>query len=213
MAKRGGKHGRVNIGQTGQDRLLLHYPMCMTNPDHPNCASKCQKTFTSHQGRIQVRDYASYSSCLWQIKLPPNRTIELQFVDEFDLEYHYLCGYDRVHIFSGSIDGDNQRQARFCGPRHGVANDFAWDGSQRNVATNGAMNFFSAPYNIRNNNAIIGFDADQSFVGGGFTLVWNSRPMYEYDFTDVFEAHEFVTKQADYLFNSVFFGTVKGKWF
>jgi len=73
------------------------------------------------------------------------------------------------------------------------------------------MNFFSHPYDIQNNNAIIGFDADQNLVGGGFTLVWNSHKIYDYDFTDIFEAHEFVTKKADYLFNSVFFGTVKEK--
>ena len=74
------------------------------------------------------------------------------------------------------------------------------------------MNFFSHPYDIQNNNAIIGFDADQNLVGGGFTLVWNSHKIYDYDFTDIFEAHEFVTKKADYLFNSVFFGTVKGTY-
>ena len=89
----------------------------MTFPDHPNCKSSCQKTFTSFSGRIEVSDYESYTSCLWQIKLPPTRTIEIQFEGKFDLEFHYQCGYDRVHIFSGTVDGDNQRQARFCGPK------------------------------------------------------------------------------------------------
>ena len=32
--KRKGKHGRVNMGDGNQDRLLLHHPMCMTFPDH-----------------------------------------------------------------------------------------------------------------------------------------------------------------------------------
>jgi len=209
VEKRGGKHGRVNMGDGNQDRLLLHHPMCMTFPDHPNCEESCQQTFTSFSGKIEIKDYESYTSCLWQIKLPPTRTIEIQFTGDFDLEYHYQCGYDRVHIFSGSIDGDNQRQGRFCGPKG--SDEFPWDGSKRNVATNGEMNFFSHPFDIQNNNAIIGFDADQNLVGGGFTLEWNSHKIYEYDFTDVFEAHEFVTKKADYLFNSVFFGTVKEK--
>ena len=105
------------MGDGNQDRLLLHHPMCMTFPDHPNCKSSCQKTFTSFSGRIEVSDYESYTSCLWQIKLPPTRTIEIQFEGKFDLEFHYQCGYDRVHIFSGTVDGDNQRQARFCGPK------------------------------------------------------------------------------------------------
>ena len=74
------------------------------------------------------------------------------------------------------------------------------------------MNFFTSPYDIRNNNAIVGFDADQSFVGGGFTLKWNSHKMYEYDFTNVFEAHEFVTKTANHLFNNVMFNTDRGKF-
>jgi len=54
-------------------------------------------------------------------------------------------------------------------------------------------------FDIRNSQAFVGFDADQSIIGGGFTLKWNARRMYEYDFTDVFEAHEFVTKEAGFL--------------
>lgn len=204
VEKRNGKHGRVVMGNK-QDRLLLHHPICMTFPDHPNCDSTCQKTFTAFSGEISVQDYQSYRSCLWQIKLPPTRTIEFQFVGDFDLEYHRQCGYDRVHIFSGLLDGDNQRQGRFCGPRSG--HEFPYDGSGRNVPTDGKMNFFTQPFDIRNNNAIVGFDADQTLVGGGFTLKWNSRQMYSHDFTDVFEAHEFITTTAAYLFNDVMFDT------
>ena len=230
--KRGGKHGRVNLGDENNDRLLLHHPICMTYPEDAKCKAECQQTFTQNSGEIQVSDYESFTSCLWQIKLPPTRTIELQFVGDFDLEYHFQCGYDRVHIFSGSIDGDNQRQARFCGPKGKFksetqiypkyskfcrvlisslgSDEFPWDGSKRNVAVNGEMNFFTAPFNIHNNNAIIGFDADQNLVGGGFTLKWNSHKIYDYDFTDVFESHEFVTTTAKYLFNSVQFNSVRG---
>ena len=35
---------------------------------------------------------------------------------------------------------------------------------------------------------------------------------YEFDFTDVFEAHEFLTKKADNLFNSLSFETDKSKF-
>ena len=72
------------------------------------------------------------------------------------------------------------------------------------------MNFFTQPFDIRNNQAFVGFDADQSFIGGGFTLQWNARRMYKYDFTDVFEAHQFVTEEADYLFTKVQFNTERG---
>merc|ERR1711990_395357 len=63
------------------------------------------------------------------------------------------------------------------------------------------------PFDIRNNQAFVGFDADQSFIGGGFTLQWNAKRMYKYDFTDVFDAHTFVTEEAAFLFTKVQFNT------
>ena len=36
--------------------------------------------------------------------------------------------------------------------------------------------------------------------------------MYKYDFTDVFEAHQFVTEEAAYLFTKVQFNTERGKF-
>ena len=70
-------------------------------------------------GKIKVRNYDSFKSCLWEIQIPPTHTLTFQFEDNFDLEFHQRCGYDRVHIFSGTIEGDNQRQGRFCGPKPG----------------------------------------------------------------------------------------------
>ena len=110
----------------------------------------------------------------------------------------------------GAIDGDFQRQGRFCGPHGG--DSFPHDGTGNHVSMNGKMNFFSQPFDIRNNQAFVGFDADQSFIGGGFTLQWNAKRMYEYDFTDVFEAHQFVTEEAAYLFTKVQFNTERGKF-
>ena len=74
------------------------------------------------------------------------------------------------------------------------------------------MPFWDKPHDIQSNKAIVGFDSDQSFVGGGFTLVWNSHRVSKYDFTYVFEAHEFVTIQAKYLFGSVMFPDTKGQY-
>ena len=103
---KGGKHGRVQIGNgSDSDRLLLHFPMCMKYPDHENCVHEdwCEKTFTERSGSITIdtNQYTDKVSCLWQFDMPASHTIEFQFVGDFDLEYHYKCGYDRVHIFSG----------------------------------------------------------------------------------------------------------------
>jgi len=211
---RGGKHGRVQISEgSDSDRLLLHFPMCMKYPDDPKCVHEdwCENTFTAKSGSIKIdsSQYTDKVSCLWQFNMPASHTLEFQFVGDFDLEYHYKCGYDRVHIFSGSIDGDFQRQGRFCGPHGG--DSFPHDGTGNHVSMGGEMDFFSRPFDIKNNQAFVGFDADQSFIGGGFTLKWNAVRMYEYDFTDVFEAHEFVTKEAAYLFTKVQFNTEREK--
>ena len=73
------------------------------------------------------------------------------------------------------------------------------------------MPFWDAPYDIQSNTAFVGFDADQSFVGGGFTLTWNSHRTTAIDFTNVFEAHEYITNQAKFLFASVMFDSDKGE--
>ena len=39
-----------------------------------------------------------------------------------------------------------------------------------------------------------------------------SEKSYEYDFTDVFQAHEFVTKTADQLFNNLSFKTKRSNY-
>ena len=81
--------------------------MCMKYPDHENCVHEdwCEKTFTEKSGSIKIDSdmYTDKVSCLWQFNMPASHTLEFQFVGDFDLEYHYKCGYDRVHIFSGKI--------------------------------------------------------------------------------------------------------------
>ena len=57
------------------------------------------------------------TASLMQINVPATHSLSFQFVDDFNLEYHQRYGFDRVHIFSGTIDGDTQRQGRFCGPK------------------------------------------------------------------------------------------------
>jgi len=208
VEKRGGKHGRVEVNAPG-DRLLLHYPICMTNPESPLCDKSCVKHFTQPSGKIHVRNYNSFMSCMWTIEVPAGSSISFKFEKRFDLEFHHRCGYDRVHIFSGTIDGETQRQGRFCGPKPSSSKPY--DGSKRNVETNGVMPFWDTAYDIQSNTAIVGFDSDQTYVGGGFTLSWNSHPVSgPVDFTNVFAAHQYLSNTSKMLFKSVMFQTDKG---
>ena len=146
---------------------------------------------------------------MWTIAVPAGQSISFKFEKKFDLEYHHRCGYDRVHIFSGTIDGETQRQGRFCGPK--TASNKPYDGSRRHVETNGVMPVWDTAFDIQSNTAIVGFDSDQTFVGVGFKLVWNSHPANgPVDFTNVFDAHGWLADSAKTLFNSVMFRTDKG---
>ena len=53
--------------------------------------------------------------------LEANKQILLQFDKSygFEMEWHEQCGYDRLHIFTGSIEDfqSTNRIARFCGPK------------------------------------------------------------------------------------------------
>ena len=50
-----------------------------------------------------------------------NKHIVLQFDKEygFSMEWHEQCGYDKLHIFTGSVKNFEKanRIARFCGPK------------------------------------------------------------------------------------------------
>merc|ERR1712050_522199 len=175
------------------DRWIWDYPLCMTVPNHSSCDNDCKGDFTTDSGSIVIKpnNYKNYLSCLWTIKVAPNKKLIFNFEKKagFDVEYHKKCGYDRIHIFSGTIEGDSTRHARFCGPKEG---DKPYDGTGKVVETDGVMPFWDAPYDLGSNQAIIGFDVDQRFTGEGFTLKWNSVAMYEIDFNNVFEAHQYL---------------------
>ena len=110
----------------------------------------------------------------------------------FDVEYHHKCGYDRLHIFSGTISGEHERHARFCGPKKGAK---PYDGSGKIKETNGIMPFWDEKYDLGSNEAIIGFDVDQKYVGKGFTLRWNAVDANEIDFNNVYEAHSYLDQK------------------
>lgn len=165
----------------------------MTVPNHASCDNDCKGDFTTDSGSIVIRakDYKNYQSCLWTIKVSPNKKLLFSFDQRagFDVEYHHKCGYDRIHIFSGSIEGEHTRHARFCGPKDGSK---PYDGTGKIKETDGVLPFWDAEYDIGSNEAIIGFDVDQKFVGEGFTLRWNAIAEYDLDFNNVFEAHQYL---------------------
>lgn len=203
-----GKHGRVDIsGQSkGDDRSgintkwIWQYPLCVTAPDNPSCDESCIKDFTSESGEIVVDldNFRDYQSCLWTIKVNPNKHLVFEFdkATGFDVEYHQYCGYDRLHIFSGTVDEPltNHRHARFCGPKDGSTKPY--DGAGKIKETDGILPFWDEPYDVRSNQAFIGFDIDQTKMGSGFILRWNAIDASQYDFTDVYQSHEFL---ASYL--------------
>lgn len=189
--RRNGKHGRTDV--SNNDRWIWDFPLCMTVPNHASCDNDCKGDFTSDSGSIVIKpkDYKNYQSCLWTIKVSPNKKILFDFDQRagFDVEYHHKCGYDRIHIFSGSMEGDHQRHARFCGPKDGSK---PYDGTGKIKETDGILPFWDEQYDLGSNEAIVGFDVDQKFVGNGFTLRWNSVNMYEINFNNVFEAHSYL---------------------
>jgi len=212
---KGGKHGRVDLGgeAIGDDRSgintkwIWQYPLCLTTPESPSCDQSCMVDFTTESGEISIGpdSYRDYQSCLWTIQVTPSKHLVFEFDRNagFDVEYHQFCGYDRLHIFSGTIDGNNHRHARFCGPKEGEGKPY--DGAGKVKETSGVMPFWDVPYDLRSNQAIIGFDIDQSRGGVGFVLRWNSIDASEYDFTDVYESHDFLRSYLLAHVRDVFF--------
>jgi len=210
--KRQGKHGRTDVSKN--DRWIWDFPLCMTVPTNPSCDNECKGDFTTDSGSIVIRtkDYKDYQSCLWTIKVSPNKKLLFNFDQKagFDVEYHSKCGYDRIHIFSGSIDGEHKRHARWCGPKDG---NKPFDGTGMIKETDGVLPFWDEAYDIGSNQAIIGFDVDQKFVGGGFTLRWNAVPNGEYDidFNNVYEAHQYLDEALNKQMVQILFAKDKVK--
>lgn len=211
---RGGKHGRV---QNDDLRYVWKIPHCVAHPDSPSCDNDCKGHFTEDRGEITVTkgaEYRSYQSCLWTIEVSPDREIFLMFDKKkgFDVEYHSVCGFDKLHVFSGDMDDwdNSKRHARFCGPRKGRK---PFDGAGKIKATHGQMPFWDNAYNLGDNRAIIGFDSDQRFIGNGFTLKWWSRPRSNYNFYDVYDSFKFVQSKCTSEIRDVRFISDKRKSF
>ena len=119
----------------------------MTVPTHASCDNNCNAHYTAKSGQIVVRanQYKNYQSCLWTIDVGTGNSIEFTFDKKagFDVEFHHKCGYDKLHIFSGNMQGKPERVARFCGPKDG---EKPFDGSGKILAVfrNISISFFKA---------------------------------------------------------------------
>ena len=91
--------------------------------------------------------------------------ITLQFDTKFGfgMEWHYMCGYDKLHIFTGSIEnyGSTNRIARFCGPKANMGWTKPFDGTRQLRNIGGILPMWDIPYETNTNEVIIGIDLDQ----------------------------------------------------
>ncbi|XP_033326417.2 cubilin [Megalopta genalis] len=53
-------------------------------------------------------------SCSWTIRAPPDKNVVLRF-EKFILEHSHSCFYDRIDIYDGTKEDDDNKLARLCG--------------------------------------------------------------------------------------------------
>merc|ERR1719285_348923 len=164
---KGGKHGGVDMSA---ERFNWKIPKCLSN--EALCTTR--EIFTQSSGSIVVdeNNYKNFQNSLFEINVGPNRHISLQFDQNhsFGMEYHNQCGYDKLHIFKGSVEGFEQtnRIARFCGPKSGGK---PWDGSRKIKEINGELAMWDSAYKTMTSSAIVAIDFDQDFNDfNGFKL-------------------------------------------
>ncbi|XP_030834881.1 bone morphogenetic protein 1 homolog isoform X1 [Strongylocentrotus purpuratus] len=79
--------------------------------------SGCRREIQSTTGIITSPNYPDNypkrKECTWHISANPGHKIVLSF-DDFDLEQHQECTYDRVQVFDGDSD-EGQVLGRYCG--------------------------------------------------------------------------------------------------
>lgn len=176
------------------ERYIWQSPRCMVNEDlcDPTCNLEINQSF----GNITFGsdEYQNARSCLWKIDIPADRELSLKFVGDFDLEWHHLCAFDKVHIYDGV---DNNRLGRFCGPKQNGQHDYKpFDGARKNKPDiDGKLAFWDKFYNTQSNTVLIGFDSDQANNNfAGFTLKWTSQKIAANNFRDVEYALNYIRK-------------------
>nr|XP_020017105.1 procollagen C-endopeptidase enhancer 2 isoform X2 [Castor canadensis] len=95
--------------------------MATFSADEPNeiggqyCGGRLEKPSGSFKTpNWPDRDYPAGVTCVWHIKAPKNKLIELKF-EKFDVERDNYCRYDYVAVFNGGEVNDAKRIGKFCG--------------------------------------------------------------------------------------------------
>jgi len=162
-------------------RYVYQFPFCKSidqcvHEDNPECDGEL---FTNASGSISHRGYEDYFNCRWEIKADKGNTVGLKFYNDFDLEYHKACGFDRVHIRcldDPSFDSKGGKPiSRLCGPLDRSL-DYAYDA----LKIMPKKSFFKESTDTKCRHVLIEFDTDQDTQGmsdyTGFTLGYYQQP-------------------------------------
>jgi len=168
------------------ERFVYQFPVCdsieqCADPvNNPECDGEL---FTNESGSISHRAYGDYFNCQWQIKADPGNHVGLKFFDDFDLEWHAWCGFDRVHIRCLDDPAFDEKGgkpiSRLCGPknRHKDGESSIGYDALKIMPKN---SFFKESTSTNCNHVLIEFNTDQD-TGGlsdytGFTLGYYQEP-------------------------------------
>lgn len=172
------------------DRFIYEWPMC---PDiqtcvdeYHTCDGRVVDGAVDPTGKLEHRAYSDRWNCRWEIKAAPGHTVGLKFWDDFDLEWHGACGFDRLHIRcldtqSDSSNGLNKPNtgvplARLCGPKNPGVSPYPKDA----LGNFPKGHFFKKNEDTGCKHVIIEMNTDQDMQGesdrDGFTLGWSLYP-------------------------------------
>jgi len=158
-------------------RYVYQFPVCdsveqCVDEENPRCDGE---TFVNESGSISHRGYEDYFNCRWEIKAQDGNHVGLKFYEDFDLEWHSACGFDRVHIRcldDPAFDSKGGKPiSRLCGPKNREGDtSVAYDA----LKIMPKKSFFKESTSTNCNHVLIEFNTDQDTQGlsdyTGFTL-------------------------------------------
>ena len=157
--------------------FLNYSPICdsveqCVNEENPRCDGA---TFTDTSGSISHRGYDDIFNCRWEIKADKGQHVGLKFYNDFDLEWHGACGFDRLHIRcldDKSFDDKGGKPiSRLCGPKNREGdNSYAYDA----LKIMPKKSFFKESTSTKCNHVLLEMNTDQDIQGHtdytGFTV-------------------------------------------
>lgn len=164
-------------------RYVYQFPICdsveqCVNEENPRCDGE---TFVDESGSISHRAYSDYFNCRWEIKAQAGNHVGLKFYDDFDLEWHTTCGFDRVHIRcldDPAFDSKGGKPiSRLCGPKNRAGeSSIGYDA----LKIMPKKSFFKESTSTNCKHVLIEMNTDQDTQGQtdftGFTLGYYQEP-------------------------------------